>query len=124
MKTALGTIPAFLVFTRFVLGPLIWWSVFSGMAPWWFMAGFVLAYITDIFDGIIARRLGVATATLRMADSWVDTWLYFWVVLAVWTTRFESLQRFAVPIYILLALQISEWIYGRIKFGKLTGYHA
>ena len=29
-----------------------------------------------------------------------------------------------MPIYILLALQVSEWIYGRIKFGKLTSYHA
>jgi CDP-diacylglycerol--glycerol-3-phosphate 3-phosphatidyltransferase len=88
------------------------------------MAGFVLAYATDIFDGKIARRLGVATPALRLADSWVDTWLYLWVVFAVWIAHFDSLQRFAIPICILLALQVSEWIYGRVKFGKLTSYHA
>jgi CDP-diacylglycerol--glycerol-3-phosphate 3-phosphatidyltransferase len=118
------SIPAILIGVRFALGPLIWWSAYSGMSPWWFMAGFILAYITDYYDGVIARRLGVATPTLRLADSWVDTWFYFWVVLTLWSTHFESLQKFAIPIYILLALQISEWIYGRIKFGKLTGYHA
>lgn len=124
MQKLLRTLPALLVGIRFGLGPLIWWIVSSGRSPWLFLAGFFLAYVTDYYDGVIARRLGVATPALRLADSWVDTWFYFWVVLSVWTTHFESLQRFAIPIYILLALQISEWIYGRIKFGKMTGYHA
>jgi CDP-diacylglycerol--glycerol-3-phosphate 3-phosphatidyltransferase len=95
-----------------------------GMSPWWFIAGFIVAYGTDILDGMIARRIGVATPALRLADSWVDTWLYLWVVITLWTTHFDTLQRFAFPIFILLALQVSEWIYGRIKFGKLTSYHA
>jgi CDP-diacylglycerol--glycerol-3-phosphate 3-phosphatidyltransferase len=124
MRKLLLTLPALLICIRFALGPIIWWSVYNKISPWWFLAGFIIAYLTDIFDGIIARKLGVATPALRLADSWVDTWFYFWVVLSVWTTHFESLQRFAIPIYILLALQISEWIYGRIKFGKMTGYHA
>ncbi len=124
MNNFLHTIPAALVAIRFGLGPLIWWSASSGRSPWLFLAGFFLAYVTDYYDGIIARRLDVATSALRLADSWVDTWFYFWVVLTLWSTHFESLQKFAIPIYILLILQISEWIYGRIKFGKMTGYHA
>jgi len=124
MNKILRHIPALLVGIRFGLGPLVWWSVYSGISPLWFLAGFFLAYVTDYYDGVIARRLAVATPALRMADSWVDTWFYFWVVLSVWSTHREALQKFAIPIYILLALQISEWIYGRIKFGKLTGYHA
>lgn len=124
MKAALRSVPVLLILIRFVLSPLIWWTVYLGLPPWWFMAGFVLAYATDIFDGKMARRLGTATPALRLVDGWVDTWLYLWVVLAVWIAHFDSLQRFAVPIYILLVLQVSEWIYGRIKFGKLTSYHA
>jgi phosphatidylglycerophosphate synthase len=124
MKAALRSVPFLLILTRFVLSPLLWWTIYRGLSSWWFMAGFVLAYATDIFDGKIARRLGIATPALRLADSWVDTWLYLWVLLAVWIAHFDSLQRFAIPIYILLALQVSEWIYGRIKFGKLTSYHA
>jgi phosphatidylglycerophosphate synthase len=117
-------IPAALVGFRFVLGPLVWWIAFSGLSPWWFLVGFMIAFISDIYDGIIARRLNVATPALRTADSWVDTWFYFWVMLAVWTTHFATLQKFAIPIFILLALQLSEWVYGFIKFGRLTGYHA
>ena len=88
------------------------------------MSGFITAFLTDYFDGIIARRLNVSTPALRLADSWVDTWLYFWVVLSIWALHSDSLKKFAVPIIILLALQISEWVYGYIKFGRMTGYHA
>ena len=77
MKTALRSVPIVLVLSRIVLSPLIWWTVHRGLSPWWFMAGFVLAYATDIFDGKIARRLGVATPALRLVDGWVDTRLYF-----------------------------------------------
>ena len=118
------SLPSILILIRFLLGPLIWWSINLGLSPWWFMAGFITAFITDYFDGFIARRINVSTPALRLADSWVDTWFYFWVLWTLWATHAESLQKFAVPIYILLALQISEWIYGGIKFGKLTGYHA
>src|ERR1700761_4270401 len=37
----------------------------------------LLATLSDIFDGIAARRLGVSTPALRRADSIVD--LVFWL---------------------------------------------
>jgi CDP-diacylglycerol--glycerol-3-phosphate 3-phosphatidyltransferase len=98
--------------------------VYSKISPWWFLVGFIIAYLTDIFDGIIARRLGISTPALRTADSWVDTWFYFWVVISVWMTHADTLRKFAIPLLILISLQVTEWIYGRIKFGRLTGYHA
>jgi phosphatidylglycerophosphate synthase len=33
----------------------------------------VVAFLSDIFDGILARRLGVATANLRRLDSAADS---------------------------------------------------
>jgi len=117
-------LPAFLVGARFLLGPLIYWSVYSKASPWWFFCGFIFAFLSDIFDGIIARRLQVSTAALRSADSWVDTWFYFWVMFSVWISHPSSVTKFAIPLGILMLLQVSEWIYGRIKFGRLTGYHA
>jgi CDP-diacylglycerol--glycerol-3-phosphate 3-phosphatidyltransferase len=124
MRRFLNSVPALLVGIRFALGPLLWWMTYIGLSPWWFIAGFVIAFLTDVYDGKIARRLGVATPALRTADSWVDTWFYFWVVICISMTHPDTLKRFAVPIGILLALQISEWVYGRYKFGRLTGYHA
>jgi len=124
MQKLLRTIPALLICVRFALGPIIWWIVYNKISPWWFLVGFIVAYLTDIFDGIIARRLGVSTPALRTADSWVDTWFYFWVMVSVWMTHVDTIQKFATPLLILITLQVSEWVYGRIKFGRLTGYHA
>jgi len=124
MKNLLKTSPSVLIGSRFILGPLIWWTIYLGMSPWWFMVGFIAAFLTDYFDGVIARKLDVATPAMRLADSWVDTWFYFWVVLAIWASHADALQKFSIPIFILLALQISEWIYGFIKFKRMTGYHA
>lgn len=47
------------------------------------LALFVTAFVTDYFDGVIARACGVATRRLRQADSVVDT--AFYLVLAVVT---------------------------------------
>jgi len=117
-------IPAFLVGVRFLLGPFLYWSVYAKISPWWFICGFIFAFLSDIFDGIIARRLHISTPALRTADSWVDTWFYFWIMFSVWVSHSESVTKFAIPLGILMVLQVSEWIYGRIKFGRLTGYHA
>jgi len=124
MKKLIQSVPTLLVFTRFLLGPVVYLSVYNKISTWWFVTGLIIAFLSDIFDGMIARRLEVSTPRLRTADSWVDTWFYFWVMFSVWMTHSESLIKFAIPLCILMILQLSEWIYGRIKFGRLTGYHA
>jgi CDP-diacylglycerol--glycerol-3-phosphate 3-phosphatidyltransferase len=45
------------------------------------LAVILAATLSDIFDGIVARRLGVATVALRRADSIVD--LIFWISVLV-----------------------------------------
>lgn len=61
---------------------LIWFRAACALAPWLCAATGLpmaiaailipLALISDIFDGIIARRHGVATVLLRRADGWAD----------------------------------------------------
>jgi phosphatidylglycerophosphate synthase len=65
-------IPTLLVIYRFAVAPFLLWDALDGKTTIWFLIGFITAFIGDIFDGIIARRLGVSTAALRQADSWAD----------------------------------------------------
>lgn len=44
----------------------------------------MIAFFSDVFDGIIARELGVATANLRHLDSLADTAFYLAAAFAVW----------------------------------------
>jgi len=99
--------------------PLGW----LGLAGW--LAGLLLlATLSDIFDGIIARRLGVSTIALRRADSIVD--LIFWLtaVAALALLQPEAMAAnapvLAAAIGAELLLQgISLW-----RFGRMTATHA
>lgn len=65
----LTNIPSILVILRFTIAPLLLLDALDGHTTIWFIVGYIIAVISDIFDGIIARRLGVSTVKLRQADS-------------------------------------------------------
>jgi phosphatidylglycerophosphate synthase len=52
---------------------------------------FVVAFVSDYFDGVIARALNVVTRRLRQADSLVDTVFYVVLAVATWTLHPEVL---------------------------------
>ncbi len=65
MSAALRRLPLALTLLRAGLAPVV-----VALALAWpngvaFGACLVVAFLSDVFDGIVARRLGVATATLR-----------------------------------------------------------
>ena len=83
-----------------------------------------LGLLSDIFDGIIARKLGVADLHLRRIDSQVD--LVFW--LSVGFTAYmlhpETIRQYRWPIVILFAGEASCYLVSFIRFGKETCTHA
>jgi len=82
-----------------------------------------LAFLSDIFDGIIARRVGVATANLRRADSIVDAFFYL-AALAVLFLRAPNAVRAGGPgIVALVLLEVTRLLVERYKFGKMASYH-
>ena len=57
-------------------------------APQWvYFPILVIGTLSDIFDGILARRLGVATQRLRRYDSVTDIVYYLLILAAVWIAR-------------------------------------
>lgn len=90
---------------------------------WWFVHLFVLAFISHVFDGMAARKLGVVTPQLRKADGIIDLTLYF-VMAASSMLIFQSqLLPFLVPALVLLFLQVGLQVYSRLKFSKGTSFH-
>ena len=65
-----ATIPWMLVGLRFAIAPLLLVDALDGSAGSGFLGGYIIAVLSDIFDGILARRLGVSTVAVRQADSW------------------------------------------------------
>lgn len=119
----LRLLPALLIALRGVLGPLLLVLALRGQA-WPFVVGLGLALLSDIFDGVLARRLGVATPRLRWADSVVDGWFVLWVAAALLLTHFGTLR----PTYPLLAVylltDVAGWLADLGRYGRIAAYHA
>lgn len=80
--------------------------------------------ITDIFDGIIARKVGVSSEKLRRLDSQTD--LVFWLTIgfATYFLNPEIIQNQWKSIALLFGMEALCYILSLWKFGKETCTHA
>ncbi len=81
------------------------------------------AFLSDYFDGVIARRLGVATPTIRRLDSVADTVFYVSALFAGWHLHSTSLRPYVPALLVLAALEVARYAYDFRKFGKEASYH-
>ena len=116
-------LPIALVFLRLAIAPCLLWDALDGQVTRWFLVGYIVAVLSDIFDGIIARRLGVSTATLRQADSWADVVLYVCVAAAAWLVHQDIVLAFRVPLLLVITAQALWWVVNLVKYGKPASYH-
>jgi phosphatidylglycerophosphate synthase len=119
----LSFVPTALVVLRALCGPVLLGAVAGGAGPWVLVTLLTVAFLSDVFDGIIARRLGVATALLRRADSIVDTGFYVCATVAlIW--RSPAVIKAHVPGLVALAsLELARWAVERLRYGRLASYH-
>lgn len=85
---------------------------------------FAVAFISDYFDGVIARACGVATHRLRQADSLVDT--IFYLVLAAVTCRLhpDVVRRHRTAIAICLGTLGGWYVLDLLRWHAAAGFHA
>jgi CDP-diacylglycerol--glycerol-3-phosphate 3-phosphatidyltransferase len=120
----LRSVPTGLTVLRLLLAPVLVWLVYAG-APGMAFAGVVLvAFLSDYFDGVIARRLGVASAELRHFDSRADLVFYATAAWAVWRLHPDVVRSVAIPGLIVVGLDVARHIFDFAKFGRDVAYHA
>ncbi|WP_175971873.1 CDP-alcohol phosphatidyltransferase family protein [Burkholderia sp. BCC0322] len=83
----------------------------------------VAAFLSDVFDGVIARRLGVATPNLRRLDSISDSLFYIAATFAVWYLHPYAVIDRWVPLALLVALELCRYAFDFIKFKREASYH-
>ena len=116
-------VPAALVILRAVCGPVLLAAAAAGWSPWLLASLVTVAFISDVFDGIIARRLGVATEGLRRADSIVDTAFYICATLALLLRASSVIEAHIVGVVVLVSLELVRWAVERVRYGRLASYH-
>lgn len=119
----LTSIPWLLVWLRCAIAPLLLLDALDGKTGSLFVLGYIVAFLSDIFDGIIARKLEVSTVLLRQADSWADISLYVCVALSLWLVYPTVIISFQIPLLIAIAFQLTLFAVSLVKFGKFPSFH-
>jgi CDP-diacylglycerol--glycerol-3-phosphate 3-phosphatidyltransferase len=117
--------PLSLTFARLALGPAM--LAFAWLAPDpgpWLAVGVVVGFLTDLFDGILARYIGVATPRLRRLDSQTDLVFWLCVVGCVFVVRWEVAAANWGYVAGMIALEAATYAISIAKFGRETCTHA
>lgn len=120
------TIPYLLIATRFILAPVILLLAYFKGAESQFLILFLMYFglLTDIFDGIIARKVGVSSEKLRRLDSQTD--LVFWLSLGFvsYFLNAELIKNEWKGVTLIFVMEALCYIISWLKFGKETCTHA
>lgn len=119
-------VPYLLILFRFLLAPtVVALSFFIGeRAAYWVLVLMFLGLISDIFDGIIARKLKIDTERMRRLDSQTD--LVFWLCIA-WSCYLiypHLIKENLIGVIALLVMEAACYLTSFVKFGKETCTHA
>lgn len=119
-------IPYILIAVRFILAPVILFlSCFYGeKSRFLILALMYFGLLTDIFDGIIARKVGISSEKLRRLDSQTD--LIFWLSLgfAAYFLNPDLIKNEWKGILLIFVMEALCYITSWLKFGKETCTHA
>jgi phosphatidylglycerophosphate synthase len=85
---------------------------------------FVIAFVSDYFDGVIARALNVVTRSLRQADSVVDTVFYLVLAGATWALHPEVLRQHAIALGVCLGTLVTWSLLDLIRWRAAAGFHS
>jgi phosphatidylglycerophosphate synthase len=118
------SIPWAMAAGRAALGPMLIAGAGCAWSPLMLAGIVVTALVSDIFDGVLARRWGCDTAGVRLFDSMMDTVFYLCVAAAMWVGRPEVLRGNARLLGGLLALEVVRFGFDLVKFGKAASYHS
>ncbi|UFH31293.1 CDP-alcohol phosphatidyltransferase family protein [Chryseobacterium sp. C-71] len=119
-------IPYILIAVRFLFAPIIFFLSYliGEESRFLILALMFIGLLTDIFDGIIARKVGVSSEKLRRLDSQVD--LVFWLSLgfAAYFINPEVIKNHWQSIALIFIMEALCYIISIIKFKKETCTHA
>jgi phosphatidylglycerophosphate synthase len=113
-----------LTLVRLVLAPALAALAHSAVPGVVLAAALVAGFVSDVLDGVVARRADAVTPFLRRLDSSVDTVFYLGVAYAAWIRHPAALGSLAVPIVVVIAAEALNYLVALLKFGREASYHA
>jgi CDP-diacylglycerol--glycerol-3-phosphate 3-phosphatidyltransferase len=115
--------PELLIAFRAICAPAIFVFACFGFPGPVLAAILLCAFLSDVFDGVIARRLGIATPGLRFADTLVDTIFYVTAAVALRVAVPGVFDNAGVAVTLLIVIHVSRTTFEVTKFGRIASYH-
>jgi phosphatidylglycerophosphate synthase len=118
----LSNVPNFLSAFRAACAPLLLvlaWNGATGM----FLVFFALGLLSDIADGVLARRLGVESDFGARLDQWADFALWASLPFAAWWLWREIVLREAPFVILAVACMLLPTAIAYAKYRAIPGYH-
>jgi CDP-diacylglycerol--glycerol-3-phosphate 3-phosphatidyltransferase len=113
-----------LTWFRLALAPALVWIGLARGAGWLAAAALAAGFLSDVFDGVIARHYGASTSDLRRLDSTVDTIFYLAAAYCAWRLYPGALRPYLVLIAILLGTEVLTYVTSVVRLGREASYHA
>lgn len=122
----MNQIPIILIYSRLFLGLFaIFLSALHLQNYSLFAFGILtLGLLTDVFDGIIARKLNISTQKLRRLDSTIDVLFFLSIAIATYIQCADFFTTNATKLIILLSFEALTYLISYIKFKKEIATHS
>ncbi len=118
------TIPLSLTLSRIGLAPVLIGLAATNLPGWTLGTICVIAFLTDLFDGILARRWGVATPQLRRLDVNADVISYLAMLVAFYLRRPDVIHDYGWYFLGFLAAEAGCQAISFARFRQGTATHS
>ena len=117
-------LPFALTTLRLLLGPIALACAFTGFTRFVYLPILIAGTLSDIFDGILARKFGVATPALRRYDSITDIIYYLFILAVAWLLCKPVIAANVWLIELMLLSEAGCISICLIRFGKFPATHS
>lgn len=115
--------PFALTTLRLLLGPLALLCALASFSRWIYLPILIAGTLSDIFDGVLARRYGVATAFLRRYDSATDLIFYLFILISAWRLCHDVLLQTWWAIGLVLVTEALLILISFLRFHRYPAAH-
>ncbi len=119
-------VPFLLIYSRILIGVIIGIIAYYNVenVSLWIVSLMIIGLLTDVFDGIIARKLGVASEKLRVWDSNVDQFFWIITIAAIFYLNIDFVIANIYWIASIVMLEALCYIVSYLKFKKPIATHS
>ena len=117
-------LPFALTTLRLLLGPIALACALAGITRLVYLPILIAATLSDIFDGILARKFGVATPALRRYDSITDIIYYLFILAVAWILCKPVIAGNLWLIALMLLSEAGCISICLVRFGKFPATHS